>query len=174
MGVLDLAYPRRSADRNSHPVAASPCEGRYHHRSRTKANKGRQRLKLGRAHRGNSSQPVSLPPQLGCWSTAPCAPHLPQRAARRSRSLEAFGLHLMIHGASAVGARCRQGSHTSQNQGAAELDERWEWEGVAALHNANDRTVRCAALRQALCERFVPQLDLVSNVLLLPRSQHRP
>jgi hypothetical protein len=48
----------------------------------------------------------------------------------------------------------------------AELDERWEWEGVAALHNANDRTVRRAALRQALCERFVPQLDLVSNVLL--------
>jgi len=57
---------------------------------------------LGQA--GNSSHPVALPPQLGCWRSAPFVPHLPQRAAPRSRSLEAFGPHRMIHGASAVGA----------------------------------------------------------------------
>jgi len=41
--------------------------------------------------------------QLGCCSIAPLVPQLLQRAARRSRSLEAFGPHLMIHVALGVG-----------------------------------------------------------------------
>jgi hypothetical protein len=38
---------------------------------------------------GNGSHPRSMPAELGCWSAAPFAPHLPQRTDHRNRSLEA-------------------------------------------------------------------------------------
>ena len=56
---------------------------------------------------GNGANPTSTPFQLGAVSEAPLQPHLEHLAERRSRSLEASPPHLIIRGASAVGALCR-------------------------------------------------------------------
>ena len=64
---------------------------------------------------------ISLDLALGCWRSAPLLPQYVQCADRRRRSLEASPPHLMINGASAMGALCRhwQFRHQTQNQGAA-------------------------------------------------------
>jgi hypothetical protein len=52
-----------------------------------------------------------LPPQPGCCSVAPFAPHAVQRARWRNMSLDVPGPHRMTAAANANGARCRQRSH---------------------------------------------------------------
>jgi hypothetical protein len=61
-----------------------------------------------------------MPAQLGCCRLAPFAPHLPQRADCRSRSLEALGPHRIIRGTIATASRCRQRSHTTQHHGQSQ------------------------------------------------------
>jgi hypothetical protein len=60
--------------------------------------------------------PISRPSQLGAVSEAPFRPYLEHRAQRRSTSLDASPPHLMISGASAVGARCRHFTFTQLTQ----------------------------------------------------------
>ena len=51
---------------------------------------------------------MSLDLALGCWRSAPLLPQYVQYADRRRRSLEASPPHLMISGASIMGALCWQ------------------------------------------------------------------
>ena len=52
--------------------------------------------------------PTELGPALGSVSDAPLSPQREHRAESRSMSLGVFRPHLMMSGASAIGARCRQ------------------------------------------------------------------
>ena len=53
---------------------------------------------------GNSDQPTSMPPQLGCVKVRPARPHFEQRPCRRSISGHASGPQRMIYGAIAIAA----------------------------------------------------------------------
>jgi hypothetical protein len=57
---------------------------------------------------GNSAQPMSLPAHDGCCRVAPLPPQRVHRADCRSISLSVSAPHLIISGASATGASCRQ------------------------------------------------------------------
>jgi len=60
---------------------------------------------------------VCNPPHPGISIVAPLPLHWPQRAERRNISLEASAPHRMIHGVSAIGARCRQRAQITHSQG---------------------------------------------------------
>jgi hypothetical protein len=53
---------------------------------------------------GNGAKPTIVLDQLGSMSVAPLAPHLEQRADRRSMSLDVSGPQRMTRGAIAIGA----------------------------------------------------------------------
>ena len=65
---------------------------------------------LPRVVPGQPRTGASNPVHPASWITAHLPPNWPQRAERRSMSLEASAPHPMSHGARAVGARCWQHS----------------------------------------------------------------
>src|SRR5262249_6263493 len=98
---------------------------------------------------------ASDPPHPTSWITAHLPPHWPQRAERRSMSLEASAPHRLSHGARAVGARCWHHSQITHSHGVT----RRRSARVAAVRFGSLHGVALAGLSSARGRRRAAKAD---------------